>query len=55
MFTKRHYEAIAKIIHDTETDVDNNLFLDRLCTYFKGDNEKFNKDRFLRVCRGKRR
>lgn len=47
MFTKQHYEAIAKIIHDSKGKVE---IAEQLCKLFAQDNSLFRPDMFLRAC-----
>jgi hypothetical protein len=52
--SKKHYEAIAKIINDNLWELRNsNNFLDfvqELCSYFAEENERFNSDKFRFKC-----
>lgn len=58
MFTKQHYEAIAKIIKDTtyinpqkfELYIKKEDFIAQLSKYFHEDNPNFNAFRFQQAC-----
>jgi len=50
-FSKRHYEVIAKEIRE-KNPRDKESFIDLLVNLFQGDNERFNKERFLKACNG---
>jgi hypothetical protein len=56
MFTRRHYKAIAEIIKANSTaeqtsagNVCNDIAID-LAKYFKKDNSRFNRQKFLDAC-----
>lgn len=58
LFTKKHYEAIAELLHDSieKGDIADNpsVTTDELADFFAKDNANFNKDRFHeRVVRGR--
>ena len=58
MFTKRHYEAIAKVINEMVSDNENTieLVVYRLEQVFKKDNPFFDERRFRKeVFRGQHR
>jgi hypothetical protein len=51
MFQKRHYEALARLVKNS----DGNLTLDEWVSYkliplLRDDNYRFDKERFLRAC-----
>lgn len=52
--TKKHYEAIAKILIEANKDGLPDYYLDSIATglanYFANDNKNFNRARFLEVC-----
>lgn len=52
--SKKHYEAIAKIINDNLWELRNsNNFMDfvqELCSYFAEENERFDSDKFRFKC-----
>lgn len=48
--TKKHYEAIARIILFTPEREAAQGVAKKLCIYFVADNPKFKKDKFLRAC-----
>jgi len=50
-FSKRHYEVIAKEIRE-KNPKDKESFINLLANLFEGDNERFNKERFLKACNG---
>ena len=52
-FSKRHYEVIAKEIRE-KNPRDKKSFIDLLVNLFQGDNERFNKERFLKACEGEK-
>lgn len=60
MFTSRHYEAIAKIIRfhissgPLYMDETRDLVSD-IAGFFKEDNPRFNRDRFMLACKPKER
>lgn len=47
MFTKRHYEAIARAIRQSETKID---LVANLMEIFKMDNSNFDSTKFLEAC-----
>lgn len=53
MFTKQHYEAIARIIN-TQTQgngaIHKNGLVQALADMFEADNERFNRDKFFTRC-----
>ena len=59
MFTKQHYEAIAKIIRDNTTVViaidASIIFRDslvyELADYFLKDNPNFDREKFIKACK----
>lgn len=54
--TKKHYEAIAKILHQSvQYDFEGDYGLttkvvNELADYFEQENPKFNRERFLQAC-----
>jgi hypothetical protein len=49
--TKKHYEALVRVIKESTLDQDRNLLdkgmvLTRLCNMLKADNSKFDEDKF---------
>ena len=46
MLTKKHFEAIVKILADNKYKDHTNLLND-FCTFFKSENPNFSNDRFL--------
>lgn len=62
MLSKKHYEAIAVIIEKYKSGVSGpvvsadvfQIFADNLCQdladYFKQDNPRFDRERFLKAC-----
>lgn len=59
MFTRKHYEAIAKAVRNAQVsyDFDNahatlgaNALLDSLCVIFSADNQNFDADHFRTAC-----
>lgn len=50
MMTRKHYEAIARIINENQYDNDVIGIQRDLSKYFKKDNPKFNEDLFLKAC-----
>jgi len=57
MFTKQHYKAIAEIVknhsfhdHFNKLVVDTEEISQKLADYFAADNERFNRDKFLKAC-----
>ena len=51
MITKKDYKAIAEIIEEHLRNKEVCLpFANELADYFEKDNEKFDKDRFLKAC-----
>ena len=46
MFTKRHYEAIAKVIRDIDDPMIKSKVANAFSNMFKGDNGKFRVIRF---------
>lgn len=49
MFTKRHFEAIAKLIKQSDADSKTVIAQD-MAKLFKEDNPRFNTDRFYKAC-----
>ena len=48
MFTKQHYQAIAAILRDANSD--KRQIAENLADYFSSDNPHFDKMRFLSAC-----
>ena len=48
-FTKRHFEALAKLIKTTDANTKYQFALD-LAKLFSEDNEKFNSAKFFKAC-----
>lgn len=46
MFTKKHYEVLAKLIHEAE---DLNDFTNKLVEYLTANNPQFDLEKFIRV------
>ena len=46
MLTKKHFEAIVKILADNKYKDHTNLLND-FCTFFKSENQNFSNERFL--------
>ena len=50
--TKKHYEAIAKILsHGKDQLTDKAKLTKKLADYFATDNPKFNRDKFIEACK----
>jgi hypothetical protein len=49
MFTKCHFEALAKLIKESSADGKTAIAQD-MAKLFQNDNERFNVDRFLKAC-----
>jgi len=65
MLSRKHYEGIADILHDTQEqvmrgDITNaidavHIVINKLCKYFREDNARFDERRFcLRAVIGKK-
>lgn len=57
MTTRKHYEAVARMIHSERDDAqeqETRLVVDRIASrmadIFGNDNPRFDRDRFLRAC-----
>lgn len=57
MFQRRHFEAIARVMQQTKplVAVDTDILQwardrDALCILFTRENDRFNRDRFIRAC-----
>ena len=50
MFTKKHFETIAKIISETESEKVKNQLYRRFSEEFKKSNDRFNKQLFKKAC-----
>ena len=56
MLSKRYYKEIAKIVNlslkigDGLPRIDTSIFIDKLADYFKEDNYRFNRERFINAC-----
>lgn len=46
--TKKHYEAIARII--LQCELEDTTIVHMLATYFESDNPRFDRVRFLKAC-----
>lgn len=49
MYTKRHYEDIAKLVKNT-CIAEKKLLVETLAKHFLTDNPKFKTEKFLRAC-----
>lgn len=45
--TKKHYEAIARLLSGQNADLD---LCESLARYFKSENPNFDRQRFLKAC-----
>ncbi len=58
MFTKQHYNAIAKIVKENtivigttgQGEIHKRDFIEYLANYFEQDNALFDRERFLKAC-----
>lgn len=52
MMTKKHFEEIAENIKGTnfETPGDKFKFIRNLCSFFKSENENFDRQEFAKAC-----
>ena len=54
MLSKKHYEAISRIIQGITTVpelvIDHGEVVERLAEYFAGDNPRFDAERFIAAC-----
>ena len=53
MFSKQHYEAIAKIIRmvtDTTGKIERGALVGELSDYFERDNPNFDRNLFFKAC-----
>ena len=49
-FSKMHYEEVAKVIKEHRYPDDTYIIIEHFCNMFEKDNEKFDKDKFIRAC-----
>ena len=52
MFSKRHFEAIAKVLEEINY-LDNRMvavLAEDFCVLFRGDNNNFSREKFLEAC-----
>uniref|UniRef100_A0A6M3LMF4 Uncharacterized protein n=1 Tax=viral metagenome TaxID=1070528 RepID=A0A6M3LMF4_9ZZZZ len=58
MFSKKHYKALAKLIHYNLTKEEYsypfNRFLSRLADMLENDNPQFDRDKFFSACDGQK-
>ena len=51
MFTQKHFIAVAKLINETDGNINLDSFVSaKLIQFFQDDNPKFNKEIFLKAC-----
>jgi hypothetical protein len=48
--TKKHYEAIAKVLADQPSSLNKKLICLNLAAFFSKDNPLFNRSKFLNAC-----
>lgn len=50
MFSRQHYQVIAKVIKDTDMDpIDRSILIDKFCVEFAMDNNRFDRDKFVKA------
>ena len=52
MFTKKHFKTMADLINTLPPQADKDYLIQRIAEWFAQYNEGFNREKFIKACKG---